>query len=741
MGTRPQFLVDYRSFLSGDPFSETERVKTAAAPKKKSDDIVDAFLPDKDQFKALSKGIAFFKFNEDTAQSLFNAIGSVINLASGVMSVIGAYKSAVDFLTKVGILDAKTEVDQNIETILKNTQLLIDLAGAQMTESRRGWVDDWQSAIGECASQRSNVQTSRTYFGLKTLSERVADLDKALDKMLAFNTGNVFFQRAAYHQQDIGLAYDWTAILPTAYFDRRDRRLVAGGETVTETPDYKDPKSELRQMIWDPGFYIGVLIKAVGERLAATAVLEPAFRSTGWDRAQLRRIEAGLTSFISNWERSLLVANPAAGIDNEGMLHHPFDGDAPDGILIGAVDPVVGYSNLRNFPVLPIEFEKSEFIIAATGEGVYDSSKALDPQASLKAAIAEHARLVDQVILVSGIDSFRKLRAQVDKATRPPRTSDFATVERISYRLPNTIPIGTDETITLGRLARYAPDPHRKYPATRHIQGGNKQLQFFMPRRGEISGIQLGYALRFTDDLNAETIVDLINYDAMDSATASASPFPTKAITKTVTLDAKVLDCIQIRATTADEENIYERKGRIDGADRILINPRRKRIKLVVSATFEPDPDDKEVGQPNRGIVTVVIDPEDPNADPDATVLDIELLETRPDANSGEAGPVAVDAFDVTLVPSYLIVPKEMIDDVRKATERMAKTINGIHDKFGLEDMTPPDRNSIDPKKLRPDRFALHIESGIDFIDAAARHTDLEIGAGPELMTYTGATG
>jgi hypothetical protein len=730
--------MDYRTFERGDPFSEKERSKTAAAPKSKSGDIADSFLPDKDQFKSLAKGIAFFKFDEDTAQSLYNAIGSAINIASGVISVIGAYKSAVELLKAVGILDSKTKVDENVAKILENTDLLIDLAGAQMTQSRRGWVDDWKNAVNDCEDARHNIDASRTYFLLKTLSERVADLDKALDKMLAFDTGYIFYQKAAYHQHDAGIAYDWTAILPTTYFDRRDHRPVQGGETEAGTPDYKSPRSELREMIWDPGFYIGVLIKAVSERLAATAVLEPAFRSTGYDRARLRRIEEQLASFLSNWERSLLVANPAAGIDAEGMLHHPFDGDAPDGILIGAVDPVVGYSNLRNFPIVPIEFEKSEFILAASGEGVYDSSRALDPQASMKAAVEEHARLVDQVISISGIDSFRKLRARVDKATRPPQTSDFATVRQISYRLPNTVQFGSEETLTLGRLARFAADPNKKYRGTRYIQGGNKQLQFFMPRRGEISGIQLGYALRFTDALNGETVVDLIQYDAMDSATASAVPFPAGTIEKTITLEMNAFDCIQTRQTTPDEEEAYEQKGKIGGANRILINPRRKSVRFVVTAIFEPE-GDADGTQPNRGIVTVVIDPVDPNTEPDATVMGIELLETRPDANTGEARPVAVDAFDITMVPSYLVVSKEMIDDVRKATEQMAKTINGIHDKFGLDDMTLPDHNSIDPKKLRSDRFAIRIERNIDYIDARTRRTTgISVEVEPEILLYTG---
>lgn len=729
MGTRPQFLMEYRTFEDGDAFSETERAKTAVEPKKKDGDIFDSFIPSDDQFKALSKGIDFFKFDPDTAKSLFNAIGSAVNIAAGVVTVIGAYKSAIELLEKVGVLKAAAEVDADVKAILANTQALIDLAGAQMEENRRELVDDWKSAIEAVASARADVAASRTFFVLRNLADRVAELDQALDKMLAFNTANIFFQRAAYQTKHV--SYNWTEVTPSAHLDRRDHRDAQG--IVSATPDYKNPRAELRERIWDPGHYLPVLVKAIGERLAATAMLEPAFRSTGYNREALRQIERGLTGFVSSWERSLIVANPAAGIDADGFLYQPFYGDAPEGVLIGAVDPVVGYSNLKTFPILPIKYEKSEFIFSASGEGVYDSSQALDPQGALRAAVAAHAQLVDQVIELSGIGNFRKIQKQLDKATRPPRTSDFATVEKISYGLPN-IPIGQEETIKLGRLARYAPNPDKIYPATRYVQGGNKQLQFFMPRRGEISGIQLGYALRFTDARNHAVTVELIRFDAMASATAEATPFPTEAITKTIKLELDALDCIQTRMTTTDEEDAYENRGKIKGASRILINPRRKTKHLVVTALFEPE---AETDQPNRGIVTVVIDPEDPNTEADAAVLRVELLETRPDANTTQPSAVAVDSFEVTIVPSYLVVPKEMIDDVRKATAQMAKTIDEIRDKFGLDAMIPPDHNNIDPKKFRADRIAIRIEQGIDYIDAKRRLSGIE--AEPEIMLYTGA--
>jgi len=77
-----------------------------------------------------------------------------------------------------------------------------------------------------------------------------------------------------------------------------------------------------------------------------------------------------------------------------------------------------------------------------------------------------------------------------------------------------------------------------------------------------------------------------------------------------------------------------------------------------------------------------------------------------------------------------------MIDDVRKATETMAKTIKGIRDKFGLESMTPPTGTDIDPKKLGTDRLALQIEHGLDLIEAQTRFSETE--TQPEILLYSG---
>jgi hypothetical protein len=107
-------------------------------------------------------------------------------------------------------------------------------------------------------------------------------------------------------------------------------------------PSYGDPDQEMKTRIFDPGYYLDVLVRAIGIRVATLAAMEPAFRSTGYDRDNLRAIYTGLGDFIDKWNKSMLTTTVAGPLDTGfGKLSNPLVYQ-PNGIPMGAVDPVSG---------------------------------------------------------------------------------------------------------------------------------------------------------------------------------------------------------------------------------------------------------------------------------------------------------------------------------------------------------------------------------------------------------------
>ncbi|QDE67127.1 hypothetical protein BHS09_09005 [Myxococcus xanthus] len=716
--------VEISHFQPGDPIFETERMarvnyKPLLKKGGSSDgdiDLGEFFKPSKDEFKAISKGLRFLKYSEADAQELYNLIGGAIKLASSIVTVIGIVGSVADIAKAFGLFGPK---ERSTDEWLKEIGAQIEqIYGYLARENQRGLYNEalrWRVANEGARAEQWNVRISRSQGNLEALKDRAGALDDALRMMLDPNKANIAFQKSVYgYAPESG---HWIDAAGTPALTRAD------GGTV---PPYAIGIRELTSDIWDAGHYIEVLFSALRERLIVATALEPAFRSTAYDRAALLGIADGLRTFIAKWRASILVANPAAGINGGNNLYNPCSNPdhAADGILIGAVDPVTGISSLRPFGDFKIKYSRTDLPFAAWG-GQWDTAVAVEPENALAAAMSAHAPLVDSVIRTCGIEALTNLERQFRIAAAQPTESQFVRFSdaKFSYGFRRIIDIdhinmpfpivrsGTPETLDLGRLKLFAADPHKTYPATRFHREMEKTFRFRMARRAEWSRIQLGYRLWV-----AGLFLELCPFSRRPPEGAPSAAFPSGLIEKDYVLETDVYDCCQIRHFSFSDEDRFEREG--ENGERIFHNARNGRAHFRISVQFEPLAGGADDAHAGEAIVTIRA--LEPDTFRDAFILEVRVFESVVDYN-GEKAEYPTDSMTVHMTPSYLIVGQDFFDDVWDAQMRMVQMNNEINDKYPLEFSVPrppePDPNPV--WKIR--RRALEIENGFSFIQAAQR--------------------
>lgn len=707
-------------YRPGEPIFETERITHMnylpflKGGNNEKFDIEDLAKPNKDEFKTLRQGLKFLKYNEADAEELYNLIGGAIKLASSVVTVIGIISTVADLAKRSGLF-GQEEMSTNA-WLEKISERIEQIYGYLARENRRGLYNEslgWRIANEGARADQWNVRISRSPGNLDALKRRAAELDNALRMMLDPNKANIAFQKSVY-----GYAKDmehWIDAAGTPALMRAD------GATL---PPYGN--QELQSEIWDAGHYIDVLFSALRERLIITTALEPAFRSTGYDRAVLLEFADKLQKFIAKWRSSLLVANPVAGINGGNKLYYPFANPdhAAYGILIGAVDPVTGISSLQQFSKFNIKYSGTFLPFEARG-GVWDTSKAVEPERALTAAMSAHADLVDSVIRACGIDSLIQLEKQFRIAAAPPTESQFVRLPDAKFqftyyetrdfngsRVPiPTVNIGTPETIDLGRLKPFAADPNKTYAVTRYSREMEKTFRFKMARRTELSQIQLGYRLRIAD-----LDIVLCPFSTRPPEGTPYAMFPSEPIEKDHRFATDIYDCCQIRHFSASDEDYFEREG--ENGERLFHNMRRGHGHIQVSVQFEPFVCGASDAHAGETIVKIRnLEPED---FPDSFILEVSVFETIVDFD-GQKVEYPADLMTIHMTPSYLIVGQDFLDDMWDATARMIQTIKGINDRFSLEELVPksfePDPNPVWKIRRRP----LEIENGLAYIQATMR--------------------
>jgi hypothetical protein len=704
----------FSAWQPGDPMLERARLDPAALAEPPlqttfggsgpDDDgsILDFVKPEKDDFKSLSKTLQFLKFTPSEQEVLFNVIGSTINIAAGIVSIVGAVGAAIDLMNKLGIL---SPAEDPVQAALKQIgQRVEQIYGYLAAQERRGLYDQalgWRVHGDDARNAVMNAKTSRSAGNMLQLANRASELNQAILQMLG--AGRIAFLRAVY-----GSPW-WVPYAKTPYMK------TAGGAPV----NYRDPGQDLQAEIWDPGHYLDVLVRSLQDRIAVVMTLEPAFRSTGYDRAVLRQIADGLMGFAHTWRASILVADPVFALNAGGDMRSPEMG-APPGVPIGAVDPVTGISSfIPQWSGFTVEFERTSYPGQAWG-GVWDESRATDPAAALAAINAVHTAAVDSVVRACGVEKMLRLSQRFHELASPPQGSDFVRLPNARFRRPllgvdqwgmvngNQAGPGTPVVVDLGRLRLFSPAPDRTYKGTRFSLPGKKEFTFTMPRRAEQSGIRLGYVL----EIGGKKI-QLMTFAT--SADQSGGNFPEAEIKLDVEITTHVYDCFQSASVSLAGENEFERNGRIAGTERLFLNERTGQAKFQVGVSFLPF----KGGDPSAyaGEVQVSIEALEPDTFPHAVILHVMVLETRVGLDFAPE-EVLADAMTVHLIPTYVVLGADFFTDYHAAVAQMAKTVTELDRKSIPQREIPHGPPDPDPA-WRVRGRGLEVERGLDRVQDA----------------------
>jgi hypothetical protein len=704
-------------YSPNEPLFESQRLGLHTIPVAQqvlsgdNEDDLGLFEPKKDEFKELAKGLKFLKFSPEEAEAFYNLIGSGIKIASSIMTVIGVIGSVADLAKKIGLLgQSETAVEQRLEAL---SVRLVQIYGYLAAAARRGLYNQalpWRTATTLSRQSRWSVQISRSPSFLQTVIDRMEALDGAIAQMVEPESGIISFQRAVYGYVPGGGHWIDAAKVPFVGF--------ANG---TAMPEYSNPGQELQAEIWDAGHYVDELAWSLRERVLAAAAIEPAFRSTGVYREFFSDTEKALRKVIERWRGAFLIANPTACIGQDGELRPPISPAGTSGILVGATDPVTGISSMQlwnQFPIKYITYTHGE----AYGGGP-QRSVAVDPVAALATGLAEHARLVDQVVKASGIDRLQKLQTQYQLLAQAVNESEFVRlpVPKFQFIDDGLIAgfVGEAATVDLGDLKKFASDPDKVYPAKRYYRQMEKTFRFRMARRTEISMIQLGYRLRIES-----ADIELCPYSRRPAAGFPYIPFPSEPIKKPIRLTLPVADCCQTSHFSAAMEDSFEKEG--GSTDRVFVQHGTGEAEIQVSIEFVPLAGGLDDAHAGEAVVTVR------NLDPrqfrDAFTLKIVVYETvTGPGTAAEPYEFEADYMTVHMTPSYLIVDRDFIEDYWRAFETMLKTIRGINDKLTLEQIPFGPPQPMEDPKWNFRNPTLEIREGINFIDAAATLNRREI--------------
>jgi hypothetical protein len=709
MRTTPIGQPSFSAWQPGDSMFETNRLEAAppiVVPQRlyegngtEDESIFDFVKPEKDDFKGLSKALAFLKFTPDEQEVLFNVIGSTINIVAGVVSIVGAVGAAVDLLNKLGVLGpAEDPVQAALKRIGQRVEQIYGYLAAQDRRGLYGEALDWRVKGDLARNAVMNAKTSRSPENLQALVNNANALNEAILKMLDAGKAKIAFLRSVY-----GTPW-WLPYAQSPYMK------TAAGATV----NYRDPAQELQAEIWDAGHYLDVLVRSLQDRIAVAMTLEPAFRSTGYDRLVLQQIAGDLMRFAHTWRGAILVADPVFALNAGGTLRSP-ERDAPAGVPIGAVDPVTGLSSFQpEWAGFTVKFDRTDFPGEAWG-GVWDESRATDPAAALAAINAVHGPAVDSVVRACGVDKMLRLSQRFRELASPPLGSDFVKLPNALFRRPpvdllgggvlngNLVSTGEPVTVDLGRLKLFSPHPDRTYSGTRFELRGWKAFRFRMPRRAQQSGIRLGYVLRVGGN-------DIRLMEFATAADRGGGDFPEATIRQDFDIQHKVYDCYQSAHLSVAQENQFEREGRVNGVERLFLNERDGRAKFRLEVKFVPFAGGDLAAY--AGEAEVTIQALEPDTFPDALILSIVVLETRVGLNSVPE-EVFADSMTVHLIPKYVVLNPEFFADHHAAVAHLAKTVKEIDRKVIPQHEIVPGPPDPDPAWKVKAR-ALQIERGLD---------------------------
>lgn len=644
----PLLMADFARFHDGEMpgiFSGLENEQQAF-----NDAMGQAFK--RHDYGAIYDTLEFLKFSRFNVESLVDLAATAAGFMSGVGSIVAAVQTITKVLEFMGATQsADFDIQQRLISIGEQVNALYVHEVIKNQQETKNRAVDIRTKLQDITAAMHSVQTTGLSAAtIEDLGDAIDLLDDTLGKMLPPEKGLVFFSRGTYAP-----SIQWLHYFGSPFLKRAD------GSTLPRL-------EELKTMVWDPGFYLDALAVALRLRIATGTTLEPLFRSTGHRLPKVIGLVPQLRTFIDEWRRQILVAQPWDCLLPDGTLaiYDQF-GPYGNGIMIGAMCPVTGISSLRMFTGFA-----STHTTTTTGWGFGGKGKrtmkAVDPKAALHDAVIQHQTAVLRLNQVCGLREFEELYQHLAALARPPHPSEsvhFEAVRRLHVPAEFAAVAPVPTTIDLGDLRQWATDPSKTYQATRHFTTGCKEVVLRLGRRARTSEVRLGYKLLIADKVYEITAYETAPPDS------GGDWFPAQPFDDRLTLPMKVYDCIQSRGMSAVEEEAFDENGDAGSAQRLLLNERETTVNVRIRVEFSAFVDGDH--RSHLGEVRITFVPDEVTLQPHAYVLSVDVLETHVASTAPDFAveEVRVEGLSLHIIPSWLKVGPEFFDDHQDAIERM----------------------------------------------------------------------
>ena len=672
-----------------------------------------------DGFASVLKFLKFNRVQIANLSALKDTISALASTYNWIVTAITTVKAVLDF---IGVKLEVFQPDKDpVQAKLNDIGVELDsiygyLVGTVKTQQKEA-TQKWRDRVSQIRYRDlPNAVLSRSEININLLAGDIGELDGAIKDMLSSTYATIPFIRDTFKYTPTPATQ-----IPTHWIDYATpfymMNVQGNGVDYTKHSTRGELKSdpELQAQIWDPGYYLDVLIEAITLRISAATTAEPAFRSTGYDREELGEIYKLLGEFIKAWNNSIFFTriigpiNPSpldlGGGITAHYLSHPYAGAPGTCIPLGVVDPVSGISAF--IPEFRDGFQ-TQFVPYPQSKAVSDSGGywvLTNYDEAIATATRRQSQLFDQVFNNCGITILGDLYRQLEQLISPPIYSEFVDLGNVEYRSSGGVGAGI-ETVSLGQIGYFAGQPDREYKANRlHIYNTEKLFRIPMARRMDISRTQLGYKLGISfPDAEGEREFILTNYSqANSSITASQLPIfpsePQSAILESTT--AEIYDVYKSATFSLDDEEHFENQGStlslqthvtpsvkdskslqthvtpsvwsIPEKQILYLNPRQGTVKIAVNIDFEYD--DKDPDVPFVGFAHVSISCPDPQVLSNF-ILRVNVYETIVGDQLTPQEQLA-DSMTLHFATDVLIVEdayfQDRADGLKKMGQRMAQ--------------------------------------------------------------------
>jgi hypothetical protein len=634
---------------------------------------------------ALIKVLKVLKFSGADIRRIWHYGATIAKLASAAVTIVGAVATIKDVLEYLGVLDDETDeltkLSQGIDVKVRQIYgYLSNSARKQEYEKTLAW----RTKVRFVRNSLSNLSASRSAENVQSAKDDYKALKEAIHLMLGLDTARIPFRRDAHAY--VPSSGHWIDFADPLYMTTDNGLPVV----------YRDINQDLAAEVWDPGYYLDVLVDAIAVHLAALKALEPAHVSTGWDRQHLRDLHALLGAFVEQWARSLVYTRVdelvIAGPYPTGyQLLHPYqwNPNAPvetHMIPLGVADPATGLSLFD-----PGWSEGFQPVVSTDGFGLEKVIAFNAPRdKAVAAAYGYRYQLGKALRTACGIDRMRGMVHEIFQLIAGPAQSEFVDAGDARFTLDETRALPAAENLSLGLVGSYAGKPGKLYPATRHLRRGRKQFSFALARRMDVSEIQLGYRLTLSvGGADGMLEIPLCPYSARSTADQALAPFPPSPTPRELRAQqATVYDVIQSAPFSNQDEDDFERDGKIPGKRRLFLDSRsgKAAIRVEVTLEFPGNPAGQVATHPFLGRAHVTVTNLEPDVNRDGFIVHAIIYETVNAAVDNYKSDAVQErmADDLTLhfAPSVLVVGDEYFDDRERGSKALDEKCDELDKRF-----------------------------------------------------------